>query len=326
MARPAPPAARLLVVDDQPDTVRVFRDFYRNTPIEVLDADGGRAGLEAFFSLEPDLVVLDLVMPDLDGLEVCRRIREHAESQAIPIVLLTATKEWEAKVEAFAAGADDYVTKPFSCEELDARLQTLLRKRHVYRGLLSQLHEESAKNQILSELLLIDEKTGLPNYRQFRRRLEEEFVRAERYGNVLSLVMMDLDDFKRINDRLGHLAGDRLLFEFAALVRGGARQSDLPARFGGEEFAIILPQTGGAMATLVAERVRAAVEEENFLEDEAPTKLTVSAGVATYPAPGIARVEDLLRAADRALYRAKGQGKNRVVADERSLPPHPTSP
>ena len=166
----------------------------------------------------------------------------------------------------------------------------------------------------LEEMATIDGKTGLANYRVFGEKLHDEWLRAERYRQPLSLVMLDLDDFKRVNDSLGHLAGDRVLREFAMLVAGGARATDVAARYGGEEFAIILPHTGGERAARVAERVRAAVEDFTFLDPEHPSKVTVSAGVATFPSgPEVASAEALVAAADRALYAAKKAGKNRVV-------------
>jgi diguanylate cyclase (GGDEF)-like protein len=163
----------------------------------------------------------------------------------------------------------------------------------------------------------VDEKTGLANYRVFYKRLREEWERSERYKLPLSVVMLDLDDFKRVNDTVGHLAGDRVLREFAVLVSGGARATDLAARYGGEEFAMILPHTDRARAERVAERVRAAVYEFSFLEPEQPLRVTVSAGVATFDdTPEIASAEQLIAAADRALYAAKNAGKNRVVVNQ----------
>jgi diguanylate cyclase (GGDEF)-like protein len=224
-------------------------------------------------------------------------------------------------VEAFAAGADDYVTKPFDFHEVDARIRAMLRKRELYSTLETTIETLKSANTQLEELLVVDEKTGLYNFRQFQRKLKDEWLRAERYGTSLSLAMLDLDDFKRVNDSYGHPAGDRVLQEFATLVAGGARATDLAARYGGEEFAIILPHTGGAMATRVAERIRHAVRDFRFGSPDHGLRLTVSIGVSTFPSvPDITTSSALILAADRALYRAKHSGKNCVVVDDGTSP------
>ncbi len=305
---------RILVIDDDPETARCVRSWYSGRAVEVNSALDGSSGLAALATQRPDIVLLDLRMPGLDGITVAQRLREDPAARSIPVILLTACRDVESKVSAFAAGVDDYVTKPFEFAEVDARIETMLRKRDRMLGLESQVVDLNSSKQQLETLLTLDEKTGLANFREFQRRLSDEWRRSERYGAPLSLVFLDLDHFKQVNDRLGHLAGDRVLREFAMLVTGGARTSDLSARYGGEEFAMVLPHTDGSMAMRVAERVLCAVREFVFCEDEAPTRLTVSAGVATYPTTlGVDSVEALIRAADRALYEAKDRGRDQVV-------------
>jgi diguanylate cyclase (GGDEF)-like protein len=256
-------------------------------------------------------------MPNLDGISVAKQLKEEPRTRAIPVIVLSACRDLEAKVEAFAVGADDYVTKPFNFEEVDARIHAMMRKRDRLSTLERTVRNLTTSNQQLEELLMIDDKTGLYNFREFQRRLNEEWHRAERYSLPLSLVFFDLDHFKRINDKLGHQAGDRALQEFATLVAGGARTNDFAARYGGEEFAVILPHTDGEMAVRVAERIRRATSAFVFLADETPTRITVSAGVSTYPSPSqIESMDALLRAADMALYRAKDLGRNRVAQHE----------
>ncbi len=318
-AAAAETVTRILVVDDDPATARLLRTWFRGQPYRILEARDGAQGLEAASRERPDLILLDLKMPVLDGHEVARGLKREPATKGIPVILLSAVNTIEAKVEAFAAGVDDYVVKPFEFEEVDARIRAMLRKRELYMALEDTTRDLREKNAQLHDLLQVDEKTGLQTFRDFQRRLADEWLRAQRYGMPLSLVMLDLDDFKRLNDTLGHPAGDRALKEFATLVRGGARATDVPARFGGEEFAIILPHTTGTMAALVAERILAAVREFVFLGEDLRARLTVSAGVATYPShPEIDSPDALVRAADRALYRAKEQGKNRVVVDDAS--------
>jgi diguanylate cyclase (GGDEF)-like protein len=242
-------------------------------------------------------------MPGTNGFEASRRLKADPATAGIPVILLSARREPRTKREGFDAGIDHYVEKPFDLDEMDARIRSMIEKSKAYL----KLEVEAT----------VDEKTGLANYRVFYKKLREEWERSERYKLPLSIVMLDLDDFKRVNDSLGHQAGDRVLREFAVLVSGGARGTDLAARYGGEEFAMILPHTDREHAEHVAERIRAAVFEFSFLEPDHPLRVTVSAGAATF-APGIriASAEQLVAAADRALYAAKKAGKNQVVVHE----------
>jgi len=307
---------RILVIDDDPETGRLVRTWFADEPYDIHEAHDGGTGVEVARSIRPDLIVLDLRMPGIDGFSVARALKQDPLTRTTPVLMVTACRDVDAKVEAFGAGTDDYVTKPFQFEEIDARIRSMLRRRDFLVSLESTIRELTSTNEQLEQLLITDEKTGLYNFREFRRRLRDEWARAERYRMPLSLVFLDIDDFKRLNDRLGHQAGDRVLAEFATLVAGGARASDFAARYGGEEFSVILPHTQLDMALRVADRIRRAVREFLFLADETPSHVTVSAGVATYPSPAIDSVDALIRAADIALYRAKDLGKDRVVAAE----------
>jgi diguanylate cyclase (GGDEF)-like protein len=286
----------IVVIDDDPHTSGMLTSWFSGRSYDVLSASDGPTGLELARVSRPDLILLDLRMPGQDGLTVAQ------------------TLKGDPVTRAFAAGADDYVTKPFDVEEIDARIHAMLRRSDFLSSLESTIQDLKVTNSELERLLTLDEKTGLHNFREFRRKLREEWFRAERYGTPLSLVMLDIDDFKKFNDSFGHQAGDRALQEFATLVAGGARVTDTAARYGGEEFAVILPHTDSDMAARVAERIRAAVEDFLFAVGEESTRITVSAGVATYPtSAGGDTVDALVRVADEALFRAKSEGKNRVV-------------
>jgi diguanylate cyclase (GGDEF)-like protein len=305
---------RILLIDDKSEIAELLRKHCRDRPYDILHADGGERGLQMAAVERPHLILLDLRMPGMDGISVARSLKSNAMTSNIPVILLTAVRDVDAKVKAFEAGAVDYVQKPWTWEELDARIAVELRRRRALLSLQLERDDLSKANKELEELAVIDEMTGLHNFRQFQKRLTAEWQRAERYKIPLSLILFDLDHFKRINDSFGHQAGDRALQEFAMLLTGGARANDVAARYGGEEFAIILPHTDREMALRVAERIRRAVKEFGFLDDRNPTSITVSGGVATYHSShDIKTVDDLVRAADLALYDAKDRGRDCVV-------------
>jgi diguanylate cyclase (GGDEF)-like protein len=294
---------KILIVDDEDDTGALLRHWYRNRPVEIIEAKDGEEGIRRAVSENPDIILMDFMMPGTDGFEASRRLKADPVTAGTPLILLSARREPATKREGFDAGIDQYVEKPFDVGEMDARIRSMIEKSKTYR----KLEVEAT----------VDEKTGLANYRVFYKKLREEWERSERYKQALSVVMLDLDNFKRVNDTVGHPAGDRVLREFAVLVSGGARGTDLAARYGGEEFAMILPHTDRERAQRVAERIRAAVADFTFLEPEHPLRVTVSAGAATF-APGypMASAEQLVAAADRALYAAKKAGKNRVIVHQ----------
>ena len=234
---------RILIVDDDPGTVRLLRSWFEDQRYEILEAANGEQALEITATGNPDLILLDLNMPGPDGIAVARQLKSNSQTRAIPIILLTAVRESNTKVKAFAAGADDYITKPFDFDEVGARIKTMLRRREALVQLELTVADLNSTNAQLEQLLMLDEKTGLYNFRAFRQRLVEEWNRSSRYETKLSLVFFDIDHFKKINDTFGHPAGDRILQEFATLVTGGARANDIAARYGGEEFAVILPHT-----------------------------------------------------------------------------------
>ncbi|MFH0962471.1 MAG: diguanylate cyclase [Planctomycetota bacterium] len=254
----------------------------------------------------PDLVLLDLRLPDGDGFEVCRRIKNAAGDRFLPVIVLTILQDIEAKLKAFDSGADDYVLKPFDEPELLARVNAMLR--------IKSLNEETLKRSVTDSL------TALYNRRFFERRLREEIKNAQRTGLPLSCVEIDVDHFKTVNDVLGHAAGDRVLKELAAIFRERERQDDVVSRYGGEEFFLLLRVCDLNDAVSAADRFRKAVEDHDWAAIGIRPPVTVSCGVSSYPDP-IDRpsVPALMAAADAAMYRAKKLGRNRVCAWDPSI-------
>jgi two-component system cell cycle response regulator len=262
------------------------------------------------------------VMPEVDGLSVARELKKEDRFSTVPIIVLTGREDTRRHTIFDETGADDLIMKPLTFEEVDTRVRTMLKKREVFRALERANEELQRANERMSRLVQFDEKTKLHNYRHFMERLVEEFKRARRYGNHLTLLMLDIDHFKSVNDRHGHLAGDQVLKEFGAIMARSARETDLIARYGGEEFAILLPQTTAVQGQRLGDRIRRSTEAFVFNSGDVQggVRITVSAGVATYPINDrIQAPEDLVRAADEALYRAKEAGRNRTEVDPRSL-------
>ncbi len=323
---PRTPAAatrkfRILVVDDDRDSVDLLTQWLTMGGYEVTSAADGQEALRRVQSDRPDLVLLDILIPPPDGVQVMRAIKRDRVMSTIPVVVMTVKRDVKSKVECLKNGADDYIVKPFHFDELDAVVRSSLKKRYLYTSLERANRQLRDANERLLKLTVTDERTSLLNDRYLKRRLGEEFKRAQRYGMPLSVAMLDLDHFKEVNDKYGHDCGDLVLREFGNLLTASARTTDIVGRFGGEEFLMILPNTDGIRAAIVAERVRKAAEEHIYKYKEFLVRITTSAGVASVPAnPQVHDENELLKAADQALYRAKQASRNRVILDRASMP------
>ena len=299
--------ARVLVVDDDPFSRRLLEQVLTSAGHAVETAADGQDALGKVRSHRPEVVVTDWQMPVMDGLTLCRILKGTEETRFTHVLMLSARGETEAKVTGLETGADDYLVKPVEPVELKARVKVGLRLQRA-------LFELAAKNEILEKLALTDPLTGLANRRAFQQALEAELSRVSRHGRPASLLFLDLDHFKGVNDAHGHAVGDEVLAAFALVLKRGSRRGDLAARVGGEEFAVLLPTTGAVPAGLVAERIRRATESRS-LGRTVSVPVTVSIGLTSTeeqaPPPA---AEELLRRADAALYRAKAEGRNRVVA------------
>jgi diguanylate cyclase (GGDEF)-like protein len=294
----------ILLAEDSMVVRAVVRSQLIEHGFDVVEAEDGERAIEAFRECHPDVVLLDIEMPVLGGFEVLAAIKEDPESGDTPVVFLTAREATSDLIDALELGAHDYLRKPFDGGELLARVRAARR----VKALQDELRIRNAE---LDRISRTDPLTGLWNRRHLQGQLPAVQSLAQRHGTQVSALMVDIDHFKRINDEEGHRVGDLVLQEVAARLRSGVRTEDLLARWGGEEFLVLLPLTGPDGAATVSERVRAAVGEEPVHVGGRDIAVTVSVGSASLQAGE--DMESLVGRADAAMYEAKRTGRNRVM-------------
>jgi two-component system cell cycle response regulator len=302
------PGTTVLIIDDSETVRQRVQQALAESGVasNVLFAKDGLEGFKLLLNNSIDLILCDVVMPGIDGFKFLSLKRARTEFNEVPVIMLAGTAgDVRAKVRGLEAGASDYLTKPFDDEELVARVKVHLK----IKALQDELRE---KNQKLEDLSNTDGLTRVTNRRHFMELLELEFIRARRYGSTMSYVMIDIDHFKSINDKHGHQVGDQALVGVASVLQDDLRRNDLVGRYGGEEFSLLLPETGVEGARVVAERYRKRIEDKVFQLTDGTLKLTASLGVAELN-DNMKDTDALVRCADRALYKAKHDGRNRVV-------------
>jgi two-component system cell cycle response regulator len=304
---------RILVVDDHEDNVELLRVRLESWGYRVDTARDGLSALNAIEVSPPDLILLDVMMPTVDGNEVARRVKRNPALPFIPIIMQTALDSTESKVEGLEAGADDYITKPIEFAELKARVRSMLRIKRLQEELEERERQLLEANERLRHMSRTDSLTGLENRRYSEQQLDHMFAHSSRLSEPLSCVMCDLDRFKSVNDEFGHHAGDAVLKQFAQILKRAAREIDSVGRYGGEEFMVLLPGTVLDAAVTFAERVRKEVESHTFVFDGGSAHRTASFGVAGWPHPQVHNSDELVRSADDAMYVAKETGRNRVI-------------
>jgi diguanylate cyclase (GGDEF)-like protein len=292
---------RILIADDDDVSLLALKALLAREGYDVTAvSDGTQAWAILQSENPPRLAILDWLMDEMDGVEVCRRVREHPKLRDVYLILLTSRGDQNYIVAGLGAGANDYVTKPFDRNELLARVRV--------GAQMVALHAElAARVRVLDALATMDDLTGIANRRSFQARLEAEVSRTNRYHPPLALMMLDVDHFKSLNDDHGHQAGDEVLQRMGRLLTASTRNTDFVARYGGEEFAIILVNTPKAAAEETAERLRARIEAEPW-----PYRaITVSIGIASWNDADV-EASEMIRQADQALYFAKENGRNQV--------------
>lgn len=309
-------SGRILVVDDVQANVHLLTTYLKAVGYQVIPARDGEEALLMLRDTNPDLILLDVMMPKLNGFEVCHRIRNEDATKYIPVIIVTALNDIEDKIKGLEAGADDFISKPFNKLELLTRVKSLLRIKSLHDQLNEKIAELEVAKERLRQLAITDGLTALYNHRYFKEFLIRELDRAHRHKLNISVVMIDIDYFKHYNDAHGHQAGDLLLIEVSRLLKENIRKIDLAARYGGEEFALVLLETNKTAAAVVAEKIKSLIEEYPFKNEESQPngKITISMGVASFPedADGF---DQLVGCADKRLYSAKQRGRNQVIID-----------
>ena len=294
----------VLLVEDSPEEQALFISHLTEQPYRLLVAANGHEALELVENERIDCLLIDILLPDMDGFTLCKKIHDDKAFRHIQTVGITSAEDLSLKIRGIEAGFDDYLIKPVHFTELKVRIKALLKKKAYIDQLQNKYH--AVFQQAISDSL-----TGLYNNAYSKHFLKVDLQKAERQGYPISLIMADLDNFKQVNDEYGHITGDLVLKEIAAILTKNIRLTDVAARYGGEEFALILPYTDPDDAIILAERILSAVRSHSFTVKETTLdlNLTISLGLATYP-DHAASVSELFERADQALYKAKELGKD----------------
>jgi two-component system cell cycle response regulator len=307
-----PSKFRIAVVDDDAAIRRLVRLFLKRSGYDIVEFPTGNEAREQLLKIPWDLAILDRRLPDMDGVMLAQELKSRPEFKARFVIMLTGEDDQADKVEGLDLGADDYVTKPFQYPELMARIRAGKRIVDLQKELLET-------NKRLERLSITDGLTNLYNHRYFQDELARAFEESVRYGRPLSLAIVDLDYFKKVNDSYGHAVGDEVLKAVSKLFQESIRSTDLAARYGGEEFGVMMPETELHDAMTFAEKIRTLIESAPIQTQAGHVPVTVSIGVASVPHPKIHAAKELIVAADNALYRAKNGGRNQVHAEERQV-------
>ncbi|MGZ8190967.1 MAG: diguanylate cyclase [Methylococcaceae bacterium] len=296
--------ARLLIIDDEPINIRMLDGMLRDDYDIIVALNGIEALKRAFVTLPPDLILLDIQMNGIDGYEVCQRLKDNEITREIPVIFVTSMTDEEDERKGLELGAVDYIHKPYRPSIIKARLRN-----HM---------ELKRQRDQLSRLSSLDALTGIANRRSFEDFLEQEWRRAVRLSEVMSLIFMDIDHFKKYNDNYGHVAGDECLKEISNILKTSLKRPiDLLARYGGEEFVCVLPRTDIQGALHIAEKIHEAILAKAIPHAFSDTSdcVTLSFGVASLnPVREQNIPSDLIIAADNMLYKAKIQGRNRIMS------------
>lgn len=299
----------ILIVDDFPANIRLLTAILEKAGYNTTFAKSGEQALERVESAKIDLILLDFMMPGMNGIEVCQKLKSTPKNQEIPIIFITANQDINILLKAFTEGAIDYLVKPFNSDELLLRVKNHLMLSKAYLGLRKANDQLIEAYALMEQLIVLDPLTGTKNRRALIEFGEIQFTLTKRYGHAFSIMFIDLDYFKKINDQFGHLAGDEILINIAKIFKNNLREVDQFGRFGGEEFIAILPNTNLSNAMVLAERIREIIADFTHEFENQNIQVTVSIGIASSQALDD-NFNQMIKRADQALYCAKNSGRN----------------
>jgi diguanylate cyclase (GGDEF)-like protein len=323
----------ILIVDDTPANLTVLRQMLTEHGYRVRPALSGEIALNAIEADIPDLILLDIMMPGMNGFEVCSKLKADAKTSEIPVLFISALNDSDDKVKGFQVGGVDFITKPFNTAEVLARVEIHLALRNMQKEiqeqnirLLDEIEERKRTekalekaNRKLEELASLDALTKIANRRQFDQFLHQTWKRLTRETAPIALILCDIDHFKLYNDAYGHVAGDKCLKQVAQAINSPVkRPADLVARYGGEEFVVVMSNTDIDGAIIVAENIRKEIENLNIphIKSETAPTITLSLGVGSMVPTQSNQPEEFIKEVDLLLYQAKNEGRNRLVAPQ----------
>jgi two-component system cell cycle response regulator len=297
--------SHILIVEDDERITTICKSILGAGGYVIDIAPDGEEAQKYLQAAIPDLILLDLMLPGINGLDLLKQLKADPVTRDVPVIIITALGDLKTKVKSFYMGVDDYLVKPVNSLELLARVKANIRK-HLAQQELKYSLDETFQQSITDPL------TGLYNRHYLNTVMDRELALFKRHGRMFSLMIMDIDNFKSINDNLGHLSGDQVLVQIARILKDEIRTSDLAVRYGGDEFIVVFSDTKEDQALVIAQRIRAAVEQQKFIEGKGQMA-SVSVGL-TQASKQDNSGEDIIKRADDAMYQAKRAGKNRVVA------------
>lgn len=307
---------KIMLIDTDSNVTNDLAERLSNTGFDILTANNEETALKLLHVTKPSVILLDMLMKGKDEKDILTSLKSNGILANIPVIVLSSKNDANLIVYGFLQGASDYVAKPFVFPEILARINNQIKLTNIQKELELKNNELIRKNTLLEQMAITDSLTGLYNKGYMLKRLENEIIRAARYHEFTSLIIMDIDNFKEVNDTYGHLSGDKLLKDISKLISSLVRDVDITARYGGDEFFVICPNTDLNGAKILADRIRSRVENHKFKLEQSSTTATLSMGISNTDPSHITLVENdlkkLINEADIALYHAKSKGRNRV--------------